>query len=91
MAVKEKTTNVGFQQIAVLTTAQSLTVPRDARAALIQTETQPVRWRDDGTNPTAAIGMRLIVGETLYYDGELSKLRVIEEAASAKINITYVA
>ena len=91
MAVKEKTTNCGFQQIAVLSTAQLLTVPANARAAIIHAETQAIRWRDDGTAPTAAIGMRLVVGDTLYYDGELSKLRLIEETASAKANITYVA
>lgn len=91
MPVKEVTTNCGFQQIATLTTAQSLTVPAGSRAARIHADTQAIRWRDDGTAPTATVGMRLPVGAELYYDGEFSKLQLIEEVAGAKANISYVA
>lgn len=91
MPVKEVTTNCGFQQIAVLTTAQALTVPPGARAAIIHADAQVIRWRADGVAPTATVGMRLTLGNTLYYDGEFSKLLMIEEAAGAKANISYVA
>lgn len=91
MAIKEVTNNIGFQQIATLTTAQALTVPTDARVALIHAEGQAIRWRDDGTAPTATVGMRLAVGGELYYDGELSKLKLIEEVVGAKANVTYYA
>ena len=59
--------------------------------ALITPESQAVRWRDDGIAPTASVGMPLAVGVTLQYDGDLTQIKFIEQAASAKINITYYA
>ena len=56
---------------------------------LITPETNTVRWRDDGTNPTASVGMPLAAGVTLQYDGDLKKIKFIEQTASAKINISY--
>lgn len=98
MALKETRTNMGYQQITSLSSAAGLTLPSQNQKgvdvgaptmALLQAETQNVRWRDDGTDPTSSTGMRLLVGQTLSYDGDLSKLRVIEETASAKLNISY--
>lgn len=97
MGIKEVTANCGFQQIATLTTAQALTLPADtvggykARVAVIHPDTQNIRWRDDGVAPTATVGMRLLVGSELYYDGELTKLQMIEETAGAKANVSYYA
>lgn len=79
----------GFQQITVLTASTGLTVPASAAMALIQAESQSVRWRDDGTAPTAAIGMILSPGDVLVYNGSLGAIRFIEVAASAKLNVTY--
>jgi len=84
----------GYQQITSLSSATALTIPAPTNAvpatlALIQAETQDVRWRDDGTNPTASVGMVLAAGETLPYTGDLSKLKFIETTASAKLNISY--
>lgn len=57
---------------------------------LLQAETQNVRWRDDGTAPTASVGMILIAGDAPYpYDGDLSKIQFIEVTASAKLNVSY--
>ncbi len=42
----------GYQQITDLSSAVSLTVPNGANYAIIEAETQSVRWRDDGTAPT---------------------------------------
>lgn len=80
---------LGYQQITSLSSSTALTVPRGAIVALIQPETQAVRWRDDGTAPTASVGMPLAVGETLPYTGYLENLRFIEQVASAKLNIAY--
>ena len=91
MPLKEVTTNIGFQQITPLTTAQILTVPAGARIAVIHADGQVIRWRDDGTAPTATVGMRLVVGGELVYDGELTKLKIIEEATGAKANVSYYA
>lgn len=58
--------------------------------ALIQAETQDVRWTDDGdVDPTTSVGMLLKANSVLQYTGDLSKLRFIETAASAKLNISY--
>lgn len=82
-------TALGYQQITSLSSAAALTVPTGARLALIQPETQGVRWRDDGSAPTASVGMPLPPGATLQYDGSLSAIRFIEVTASAKLNISY--
>lgn len=81
----------GFQQITSLSASTALTVPTGAKVALIQAETQSVRWRPDGstTAPTASVGMLLAAGETLPYTGDLSKIRFIETTASAKLNVAY--
>lgn len=95
--LKAITTRLGYQQITSLSSAQNLTVPTtDLNGlscrpviAIIVPEGAAVRWRDDDTAPTASVGMPLAVGVTLQYDGDLTKIRFIEQAASAKLNITY--
>lgn len=84
---------LGYQQITTLSAAVGLAVPAGAQRALIQAQTQSVRWRDDGTNPSATVGMLLGVttGPSDYfeYDGNLSAIKFIEAAASAALNVTY--
>lgn len=80
---------LGYEQIAGAATAQSLTVPEGARMALIQALTNNVRWRDDGTAPTATVGYQLAAGSELSYSGNLGKIQLIEEAASTELNIAY--
>jgi hypothetical protein len=95
--LKAITSVMGYQQITSLSSATKLTVTqRDlnglvgtTRIAIITPETQGVRWRDDGTAPTASVGMPLAAGVTLQYDGDLSQIQFIEQAASAKLNVTY--
>lgn len=97
MNLKAVTTCMGYQQITDVSSSVGLTVPTLApdgsnqkpTFALIIAETQGVRWRDDGTAPTASVGMPLTVGVPLQYDGDLSKIRFIQQAASAKLNISY--
>lgn len=81
--------NCGYQQITTLTTAQALTLPNGAQFAVVHAETQDVRWRDDGTDPTATVGMVIAAGATMRYDGELSRVRFIEAAVGAKLNVTF--
>lgn len=81
---------LGYQQITSLSAATALTVPPGAAMALIIPETQAVRWRDDGTNPTASVGQPLAVGAELSYDAaNLAALKFIEQVSGAKINVTY--
>jgi hypothetical protein len=98
-SLKAITSCLGYQQITSLATVQSLTVPtRDAQGmsvkpslALITPLTQTVRWRDDGVAPTATVGMPLLAGVTLQYDGDMSRIQFIEVTASAELNIAYYA
>lgn len=67
----------------------ALTVPSGASSALIQAVAQNVRWRDDGTNPSASVGMRISAGEEFWYTGDLDAIKFIEEVASAELNVSY--
>jgi hypothetical protein len=96
--VKAITSCLGYQQITSLSSATGLTVPTidpstgltvKANFALIIPEGQAVRWRDDGTNPSSAVGMPLAVGVTLQYDGDLSRIKFVEQVGGAKLNISY--
>jgi hypothetical protein len=97
--LKAITTRLGYQQITSLSSATGLTVPSvdlnglscRPSIAIIVSETQAVRWRDDDVNPTASVGMPLAAGVTLQYDGDLTKIKFIEQSASAKLNISYYA
>lgn len=81
---------IGYQQIATVSSAVGLTVPTvGGDLALIQAEAQNVRWRDDGTNPTAAIGMILVANDILMYTGDFSAIKFFEVTSGAKINVTY--
>lgn len=99
LTLKSITTRLGYQQITSLSASTGLTVPSvDLNGlscrpvmALITPETQGVRWRDDNVAPTATVGMPLAAGVTLQYDGDLTQIRFIEQAASAKLNIVYYA
>lgn len=82
---------MGYQQISSLSSATGLTVPNGARVALITAESQGVRFRDDGTAPTATVGMPLAADTKFQYTGNLSKIKFIEQAASAKLNVLYYA
>lgn len=83
---------VGHQQLSSLASATALTVPSRAKYAAIQCTGQPVRYLDSGTNPTASLGNRILTtSDGLWYTGKLSKLKFIEETASAVLNVLYYA
>ena len=49
-----------------------------------------VRWRDDGTDPTAAVGHQMNIGDVLEYDGPLEKIKFIRTGGtSGSIPVTY--
>lgn len=79
----------GYQQITNLSSAVGLTVPSGSQYARIQSVTQAVRWRDDGTSPTATVGMHLSVDTDMWYDGDLNAIEFFEEAASAELNVSF--
>ena len=79
----------GFEQIADLSSAVGLSAPAGARLALIQATDQDVRWRDDGTDPTASIGVQLRAGDDVWYTGDLSAIALIEQSSGAVLNVSY--
>jgi len=99
LTLKAITSCIGYQQITSLSASSALTVPtmdkngnkQQPTIAIIIPETQAVRWRDDGTDPTSTVGMPLAAGVALQYDGDLTKIRFIESTAGAKLNISYYA
>jgi hypothetical protein len=73
--------------------AVALTVPTKATIAQICVETAQVRYRDDGTAPTASVGMPVTPGSTspscFQYAGPLSQLQFIAVSATATIDVLY--
>lgn len=77
----------GYSQITNLSSAKSVRA-KNGRYALIQALNQNVRWRDDGTDPTSSVGMRLHAGHTIPYYGDIRAIRLIEEASGAEVNVS---
>lgn len=84
---------VGYQQITDVSAAVGVTVPAAAHlranAALVTAETKAIRWRDDGTDPTSTVGSPVAAGSDFWYEGDLNALKLIEQSASAKVNVTF--
>lgn len=82
--------SLGYQQITSLSSATALTVPAGTSLAIIRPQTQNVRWRDDGTNPSSTVGYPLNVGDELRCDTwSMANIKFIEVTASAALNICY--
>lgn len=81
---------VGFRQLTSVSGVTSLPGVAGAELVLIQAESKNLRIRDDGVAPTTAVGFQLFAGDTLWYNGtDLTALQLIEESASAKVNLLY--
>lgn len=81
----------GYEQVTGLSAVKALSIPDGAEIAVIQAESQNIRWRDDGSNPSGTVGMQLAAGRDMLFTSKLSAVRFIEEAASAKLNVSYYA
>lgn len=59
--------------------------------ALVTVETNPIRVRFDGTNPTASVGHLFNAGDSFVVSGQnaVSKLRMIATGSNATVNCTY--
>lgn len=90
----------GYQQFASgsLATAQSLTIPGTCSQTngglpstiVISVEGQAIRYRDDGTAPTATVGMPLPVGnQPFYYTGTIGAIQFIQQTAGAIVNVAF--
>jgi hypothetical protein len=85
----------GYSQITGLAAAKGLaqgssgSIPAGVTMALVQCEAQPIRWRDDGTPPTATLGFLMNPGDVMTFDQRLDQLKFIEAAAGAKVNVSF--
>lgn len=81
---------ISYEQVTGVGSAKGLqSIPNGCTLAMIQPESQNVRWRDDGVNPTTSVGMILVANDILFYSGNLADIKFIEVGATAKINVTY--
>ena len=83
---------VGYQQLSVTNTAVALTIPLNANRALIVVEDAAVRWRDDGTDPTATVGVQLFQNQSfeITHPDSLSAIKFIRVTnTNAELNISY--
>jgi len=81
-----------YQQMTSLGSATAPTIPAGCRFALFQAETQAVRYRVDGVDPTASVGMRLLTTDpprAISIEEGLLAIKFIAETGSPKVNITY--
>jgi len=87
---REPLTPLGFQQEADLSAATGLpSIATGAIIALVQAESQQVRWTDDGTTPTALIGTLMEAGQVIEFNGNLAALQFFEVVAGASLNVSY--
>lgn len=94
---------VGHQQLTVSTAAVALTMsPAGARPQhfVIYVGTSPIRWRADGTAPTATVGIYVAAGGYIdgmtgdNWTGWLNAVRFIRDTsagADATLDIAYFA
>lgn len=80
---------LGYAQVTGPAVSTPLVPPAGTSLIVIQCETQAIRWRDDGVDPTAAIGQPLAAGLEMQYTGSFVAFRYIQQAVSAVVNICY--
>jgi hypothetical protein len=90
---------LGYHKISTLDAVRGLGyglaggIPSRAVAALVRAEGANVRWRDDGTDPTAALGMLLATtdAQPQQFYGDLSRIKFIKAADGASLHVTFYA
>ncbi len=79
----------GHQHVTSLSTVKTLTVPDGVTFALIQPSTQGVWLTADGTVPSSSNGFPLAAGTVLKYTANPKLLNMIEQTASAVVDVWY--
>lgn len=81
----------GAINTAVLLSTITGGIPAGTSFARIQCTAQAVRWRADGTAPTAAVGQPLAIGAELLLAGDFARIQFIGQAAGAILDVTFFA
>lgn len=85
-------TPLGYVQVTPVTTTSNLNVPSAARAAQYCVESSnAVRYRDDGTAPTATVGMLMTTPTNvcLFYSGSIPSILFQQVTSPAILDISY--
>lgn len=86
-------TALGYCQLSV-TTAVGLStcaggIPAGSIFAYITPETAAIRWRDDGSAPTATVGYPVSAGSQLQYGGPLTAIQVIAQSGTSTVDVYF--
>ncbi len=80
----------GFEQLTVSTSVLTLTVPQDAVMAIINVRDNDIYWRDDGTDPTASVGMHQKADTYFAVCGSaMGQIGLIRDTGDAEVNVSY--
>lgn len=83
---------LGYQQLTVSNTAVGFTLPTvgTTRLAVVMIETNPIRTRDDGTSPTATVGMPFDAKIPIFVcQSSLAAFKAIRQSSDATLSISY--
>lgn len=87
---------LGYQQISAGTLAAStaLTLPtlspgESVGYLMVQANGGIVRWRADGTAPTASVGMSIPDGGELNFVGDITKIRFILSTSAPVLDVSF--
>lgn len=80
---------LGYVQITSLASATGLVPPASATIAEVTVEGAGIRYRDDGTAPTASVGVPVATGNSFQYAGDLTAIQFIQQTSGAIINVSY--
>lgn len=67
-------------------------MPDGTSSALICVESQPIRFRTDGVNPTSSVGTLLLAGQCVGYTQEpfvLRRWKFLETSSGAKVTADF--
>lgn len=83
---------LGYQQLSVGGTAVGFTLPTTAtvRIAVVMVEDASIRYRDDGTDPTAAIGTLVTANTGIVVCGPAAAtFKAIQVTTAANLSIHF--
>lgn len=82
----------GYVQITGVTSAAAVglgAIPEGAVSVHVMVEGGDARWRDDGTNPTSAVGMPLAEATPFIYDKTLTAIKFVAKTVNVVLNIAF--
>lgn len=85
-------TPISFEQITINTAVGLTTIPSNANKAVITVQTAGIRYKNDGTNPTATVGHDMRIGSVIFLNGRNAVLNfkaIKSGSTNSKINVDY--